>query len=67
MFNWLPAVLLFKQAAKLAAARPNALSWWHIVPSGHATILEVEPGTPVNTVYLPAEYWLNKDFLSLSH
>ena len=39
MLNWLPIVPVAKQAAKFAATRFNALYRWHIVPSGHSTIL----------------------------
>ena len=43
MLNWLSTVLLAKQTAKFVATRRNTLSRWHIVPSGHSTILEVDP------------------------
>ena len=52
MLNWLPTVLLAKQAAKFAATRLNALSRWHIVPSGHFCILVDDPVAPLDIEYL---------------
>ena len=50
------------QAAKLAAIRFNVLSRWHIVPSGHSTILEVDPVASVNIDYLTADYCFDRGF-----
>ena len=58
MLILLSTVLLIKQAAKFAKTRLNALSRWHIISSGHYTILEIDVETPVNIDYLPAEYCL---------
>ena len=58
-------LLLAKQAATFASTSLNALSRWHIVSSGHSIILGVDPVTPVNIDYLPAEYCLAKDLPSL--
>ena len=56
MLNWLSTMLLAKQAAKFVPTRLNALSRWHIVPSVHYTILEVDTVSPVNIEYFTAEY-----------
>ena len=61
ILNWLHIVFFAKQMARFAAT----LSRWHIVTSGHSTILEVNPVTPVNIYYLPVEYCLDRDFSSL--
>ena len=42
--------------------RLNALCRWHIVPSAHSTNLEINSVAPVNIDYLPAKYFLEKDF-----
>ena len=52
-------MLLVKHPAKFVAIRLNVLSSWHIVPSGHSTILEIDPVVLVNIDYLPAEYCLD--------
>ena len=56
MLNWIPTTF--------AAARLNATSRWHIVPSGHSTIFMVDPVTPVNIDYLIRKYRCSVDLLS---
>ena len=62
MLNWLPTVLLAYQADKFSVVRLNDLSRWHIVVSGHSTILEVNPVALVIIDYLSAEYCLYRGF-----
>ena len=57
MFNCFPTKHLVKQVVKFAMTRLNVLSRWHIVPSGHYTILEIDLVIPVNIKYLPAISW----------
>ena len=45
-----------------AATRLNALSRWHIVPSGHSNILKVASVALENIDYLPVEYCLDRGF-----
>ena len=55
-------MLLAKQAAKMAAIRLIALSIWHIMRSGHSTILVVDSVAAMKNNYLPAEYYLDRGF-----
>ena len=54
--------LLPKQMAKFATSRLKALSHWHIIPSGHSTILEIDAVASVNIDYLPTQYCLDRGF-----
>ena len=62
MLDWVSTMFLAKQTAKFAAIKLNTLSCWHIVPSGHSTLLEVDPVVSVNIDYLPDEYCFDRDF-----
>ena len=62
MFSWHPTIFLAKQAAKIAAIRINALPFWHTVPSGHSTIMGVDPVAPVNMDFPPTEYCFDRGF-----